>query len=263
MTNIVKSIIYEVIRSRLLIFLFLIMAGVNVLVTVLNIAENTFKEATTSAMLSEAHNTVFMFAEFFVVAAVGIICGSDFKDKVANYEILNGHSRIKIYLARSISAVFIASILGAAISFVPLVSGNIFFDFGSRLELGDVIIRTALLFFPYLRLAAFAVILTFVIKNQYAVMGISYGIIMFNTLMSGIVTNHDNLLTANFNLNLLADYEGWTVYNISKAEGIVNYAAYDSSLPMWAVTGTIFVSLAVMLVYLVIGYGLFRRDELN
>ena len=47
-------------------------------------------------------------------------------------------------------------------------------------------------------------------------MGIGYGIITINTLFSGIVSDHENLLTSNFNLNLLADFDGWSVYNISK-----------------------------------------------
>ena len=263
MINIIKSQIYEITRSRLLILLFFLLAGVNTLITVLNIAENTFKEATTSAMLSEAQSDTFIFAEFFVISAVGIICGSDFKDKVANYEILNGHSRINVYLARSLFSIILAAILGTILSFVPLISGNIIFGFGARLELKDVILRTALYIFPYLRVAAFTVILIFIIKNQYAVMGIAYGIVTINTIFSSTSINHENLLTANFNLNLLADYEGWSVYNISKTEGIVNYASYNSSLPYWAVAGTILISLAVMTVYLVIGYGLFRRDDLN
>ena len=94
-------------------------------------------------------------------------------------------------------------------------------------------------------------------------MGIGYGIITINTLFSGIVSDHENLLTSNFNLNLLADYDGWSVYNISKTDGIVNYACYDSSLSIGNVIGTILISIAVMAIYLVIGYGLFRRDDLS
>lgn len=263
MKNIIKSIIYELIKSRLMIILFCLMAAMNILVTILNISENTFHEATTSAMLSEAKSTTFLFAEFFVIAAVGLIAGSDFRDKVANYELMSGHSRIQFYLARSMFSVIFAALMGTILSFIPLVSGNIFYDFGDRLVLGDVILRTFLYFFPYLRLAAFIVILTFIVKNQYAVMGIGYGIISFNTVLSETISNHDNLLTANFNLNLLADYDGWSVYNISKTEGIVNYASYDSSLSTGNVIGTILISIAVMAVYLIIGYGLFRRDDLS
>ena len=96
MNNIIKSMIYELRKSRFVLVLFLVIAAANVLVTVLNISANTFDEATTSAMLSEAKNTTFLFAEFFVIAAVGIIIGSDFKDKVANYELMSGHSRIQV-----------------------------------------------------------------------------------------------------------------------------------------------------------------------
>ncbi len=263
MKNIIKSIIYELIKSRVMMILFFLIAAANILVTILNIAENTFHEATTSAMLSEAKSITFLFAAFFVIATVGIISGSDFKDKVANYELMSGHSRIQVYLARSIFSVFFAALTGTVLSFIPLISGNIIFGFGGRLVLGDVILRTFLYFFPFLRLAAFAVILTFIVKNQYAVMGIGYGIITINTLLSITVSDPENLLTANFNLNLLADYDGWSVYNISKTDGIVNYACYDSSLSIGNVIGTILISIAVMAIYLVIGYGLFRRDDLS
>ena len=94
-------------------------------------------------------------------------------------------------------------------------------------------------------------------------MGIGYGIETLNSVFSGVVSDHDNLLTANFNLNLLADYDGWSVYNLSSTDGIVNYACYDSSLSSGAIVGTILVSVIVMVVYLIIGYGLFRRDDLN
>ena len=263
MNNIIKSMIYELRKSRFVLVLFLVIAAANVLVTVLNISANTFNEATTSAMLSEAKNTTFLFAEFFVIAAVGIIIGSDFKDKVANYELMSGHSRIQVYLARSVFAVILSALLGTVLAFVFLVTGNIFFGFGGRLVLSDVILRTFLYLFPFLRVAAFTVILTFTIKNQYVVMGIGYGIETLNSVFSGVVSDHDNLLTANFNLNLLADYDGWSVYNLSSTDGIVNYACYDSSLSSGAIVGTILVSVIVMVVYLIIGYGLFRRDDLN
>ena len=92
MNNIIKSMVYELRKSKLMLVLFLVIAATNVLVTVLNISANTFNEATTSAMLSEAKNTTFLFAEFFVIAAVGIIIGSDFKDKVNEGDFILGGS---------------------------------------------------------------------------------------------------------------------------------------------------------------------------
>ena len=263
MKNIIRSIAYELLRSRLMVYVFILITISNALIAILNIEDNSFHEATGSAMIAEANSLTFLFAEFFVIFAVGVICGSDLTDKVANYEILSGHSRRRVYLARSIFGVLLASVLGLVLSLIPMAAGTAIFGWGHRLVFRDVLIRHLLYVFPFLRIAAFTVILTFLIKNQYAVMGIGYGIVTFNTIASGMVAERANLLTANFNLNLLSAFEGWRVYNLSAADGIVYYATYDSGLSAEAIAGTILLSIALAAVYLLIGYALFQRDDLN
>ena len=262
MKNMIRSLLYEIRKNRSLKLAFIGLILINILLVFINIGENSFYEESGSAMLAEGKSFSYMMGMYFVLFAVAMIAGGDFKDKVINYEVMSGHSRLSIFMARNIIAILVASIGGMILSFVPLVASCIGWGFGNRLVLSDVIIRTFLYLFPFIRIAALFSMFTFLIKNQYAMLGIGYGIISFCLVTSGTVKDHTNFFTAMFNLNLLSGFNGWSVYNISNLRGLVTYAAFDSSVTVKMVAGTVIISLIATGIYLLLGYALFKRDEL-
>jgi hypothetical protein len=120
-----------------------------------------------------------------------------------------------------------------------------------------------LFFFPYVRLSAFIAMLTFLIKNPYIIMAISFVITDYGMLVIDILASKASLAVSIFNLKLLTEYDGWSIYNLDPQQGIVKYFSYDSSVSSGMVIGTIVVSLVMAGLYLFMGYALFRRDELN
>ena len=258
MKNIMKSIGYEILHSKMIIRLYILFIAFMVLVTVLNTDSTGI-----SGLLADNVTLPYEFQTFIVAIIVGIICGSDFPDKVANYEIMSGHSRVSIFLARALMAIGVAAILATVLSFVPIVFGNAVFKWGNKLVLSDVVIRNLLLFFPYVRIAAFMVVLTFLVKNPYVIMASGFVMMMGGSILGDMMQNGSNVFISIYNMKLLCTYDGWSTYNLDPVKGIVEYNAYNSSVTTSLVLGTIIVSLLMTAFYLFMGYALFRRDEMN
>ncbi|MBO4864693.1 MAG: hypothetical protein J5517_10015 [Eubacterium sp.] len=263
MKNIIKSIVYEMLHSKMVIRLYVLFMLLQALVVILNAEVSPVSGVKeTSMVLSDGGVLTYEFPIFILTLIVGVICGEDYRDKVANYEVLSGHSRKSIYLARSLFAIFSAAALCLILSFIPLIAGNLYMGWGSTLKLGDVVARYLLLFFPYLRLAAFLAMITFLIKNQYIMMALGFLIMFGSTLLSDLL-GASNYYVSIYNFKMLTEYKSWSIYNIDPVRGLIDYHAYDSSLTSGMVIGTIAVSLAMTAFYLIMGYALFRRDELS
>ena len=262
MKNIMKSIWFEILHSKLLIRIYLLFVVLMGLIAVLNVNAST-EEHGASGMLAGNPELTYEFPIFIIALIVGTICGEDYKDKVANYEILSGHSRISIFFARSLMGIIIGAVFSTILCIMPLIVGTIVGGWGNELVLSDVIVRELLLFFPMLRLAAFFAVLTFLIKNQYIMMAIGFVVCMSPTLLNGMLNHSKSVYVSIFNMALLTNYSGWSIYNVDPKVGIVNYHSYISTVTPGLVIGTIAASLVMTAFYLFMGYALFRRDELN
>ena len=261
MKNIIKSIWYEILRSKFMIRIYLLFVGVMVLMVLLNL--DTMKGKGISYFLADNPTSTYLLSFFVLAFIVGIISGEDYKDKVANYEILSGHSRISVFFTRSLMGILVGSFLCVVLNFVILITGCILAGWGESLSMGDVIVRQLLFFFPFMRLGAFLVVLTFLIKNPYIIMAAGFVIGNAGMMLQEMFGIPNSLYISIFNMGLLTEYGGWSIYNIDPGLGIVHYNAYDSSLTIGLVVGTVVVSLVMTAFYLFMGYALFRRDELN
>ena len=259
MRNIIKAINFELVRSKSVFIFYSIFAVIMGLIAGLNIE----KDAGTSGMILESPTSVTMFPVFVCAMIVAYICCPDMRDRVSNYEIMSGHSRLKFYLARCFYAVGISALFTTILSFVPMIIGNIFFGWGDKLVLSDVIIRQILLFFPYLRLAAFFVLLSFLVKNEYIVMAAGFITCLAPSIISGIVKTSLNIYISIFNLNLLMDMGGWKIYNISPTKGVITYQVGESMITPGLVIGTIAASVIMAVIYTALGYALFRKNDIN
>ena len=262
MKNIMKSIWFEILHSRLMIRIYVAFIIVIGLFAVLNINIGNQKPGA-SGMIVDTPQLIYEFPIFILALIVGTICASDYKDKVGNYEILSGHSRISVFFARSLMGIITGALLATILCIVPVIVGIIIGGWGDTLVLGDAITRVLLLVFPMLRLAAFFALLSFLIKSEYILMAIGFLVCMSTSLLGEMLSHAKSLYISTFNMGLLMNFDGWSIYNVDPDGGVVKYNSYISALSPGLVIGTILVSLVMTAFYLFMGYALFRRDELN
>ena len=120
MKNIIRSIGYEILHSKMLIRIYICMMLVMILLGLLNVGIDD-QMSGASGMLADNPVMSYEFSIFIIALVVGIICGEDYKDGVANYEVLSGHSRLSIFLARSLFGIITSSILAMVLSFIPMI----------------------------------------------------------------------------------------------------------------------------------------------
>ena len=238
MMNIIRSINYETRKSKILIRMYIVFVLLMALIALLNINTDADNMTYTSGMLSKNKTIPFLFPLFIVAMFIGYICCSDYKDKVINYELLSGHSRKKVYLSRTLYGILITSVFSTVLSLVPMVTGIIAFGWGDSIVLSEAVIRHLLLFFPYLRLTAFLAFLCVLIKSPYIMTAIGY--LLF--VLEGFVVHRSNYYISLFNMNKLMDY---------------------SSFSGKLVIMTIATSLLMAAVYVIIGYAIFRRSDMD
>lgn len=260
MKNLTKSIIYEMLKSKLMLVIYFILAGVMILLGLINVPEYLC----TSGVYVTDPSMMYTFPLFVIAAVVGIVICPDYKDKVANYEVLSGHSRISVYLSRTLCAIVAASLLAFSLTFLPMIAGNIMCGWGDKISFTDALLRQLLFIFPLIRLAAFTACLAFIIKNEYVLIGIGAGYVFGSLIISSVFEDvSSSVLISFYNLNYLMSYDKWTIYNITQEMGIVKYTSAVGSIDGKMIIGTIAVSSAMTLIYLIIGYALFRRSEMN
>ena len=259
MKNIIKSLCYDVVRSKSFIRIvafFMIIMG---LLTFLNINLDGDVPGTSGMIVSNADLT-FLMGILFVGIMIAMLTGEGFADKTSNYEVMSGHSRISVIMARGAFGAVVSALILTAASFIPIIVGNVFYGWGDALRLGDVIIRQLLFFFPFLRLSAFVVSMLYIIRNQYVIMALGNALLLFVNLVPHIQKSYFSSIS---NLELLTAYEGWSIYNLDPAKGVVEYVAYDSSIDSKMVIGTIAVSMVMTAFYLILSYAVFRLDDID
>lgn len=264
MKNIIKSVAYELKKTKAIRITFIIGLLFMLLEGFLNIDTSSDNMAhNTSQLVAEISSSNIMILIFIAAILVGYMCSGDFRDKVVNYEIMSGHSRKQVYISRFIPAILVGAFLVTALHFSVMIPGAIMYGWGNTLSLGDVIVRDLLLFFPIMRICAFLVIISFIVKSQYLMMAVGYGLFSFIGLMEQFNVNKSGYVTGIANINMLFDFKAWSTYNLDPVNGIVEYTSYNGSVSTGLILWTIAISILVTACYMFIGYSIFRRDELN
>lgn len=259
MKNILRSILFEIKRSELLWILYILMAVFMASLSALI----SINGGHTEDLYISSPTLMFMYPIFIIGAVTGIVCCSGMRDKVANYEILAGHSREQFYFARFICSVLLATLLAFSMSFIPMIFGNIIFGWGEKLAFFDIFARQLLFVFPFVRLAAFFVCVSFAVKNELAMIAAGFGMCIATPVMLSFFGDvPGSVFVSIYNLNYLMDMTDWGIYNVSPA-GIKEYKTIVSTINPDMVTGTIAVSLLMTVIYMILGYGLFRRSDLD
>lgn len=262
MKRIISSQFYQLRCNFSLLRISLLLAAAIAGMSILWCATSEY-ESSAGNMFIENDGISWLFQVMLIGVFAGMICAGDFADKDLNYELMNGHSRRSIYIARVLLCVGLASVVSTLCAFLPYMATSAVYGWGERIRAADVYARTALFFFPFIRIAAFFCMLAFIIKKQSIVITLGFVTEMGCILLHDIVTEKCGYILGIFNLMELVNVGEFSLYNVVPGTGIVEYTRIEGALSKELVVCTITVSLVMTLIYLIAGYAFFQRDDLD
>ncbi len=200
-----------------------------------------------------------LLAQFFMYLFTAQACGGDFTDKTLNYEIMSGHTRRDVFFGRVIPTLVIGTIGTLFLIAAPVVVEVIILGgWGDKVSLTDMLLRFLLMAFPIARTMCEFIFLTFIIKNPYIVMGVSYVMCMVLGMNVPVTRDHCFVLGMS-NMNAITVIDRWDSFGLNGDY----YYLYETALSADFVLPTIIVSVVVGAAALILGYTFFRNDDMH
>lgn len=195
-----------------------------------------------------------------IILACNLVAG-DAGDKTMNYEIMAGHSRTKIFVARMMAGFLWGTVLVLLLTLLPLGYLNLAYGWGLETDPEEVMLRCLLVFFPTLRFCAFSMMTASIMRSAGKGIAVSYvaylalamGTSMLQELFQVTITYQTSMTNAAFLLvstnsrNVVMD--GRTV------------ALYDTAVTPEMICNTIGYSLLFTVIYLIIAYINFKKRD--
>lgn len=262
MKKIISSQLYQlrckVSLLRIILLLAVALAALGLMVTATSEAEKSAGE-----MFIRDSSISWIFQIMLIGIMAGVICAGDFGEKDLNYELMSGHSRLNSYAARVIICVGITSLAATLLGLVPYISAAAVYGWGDRIKASDICIRIAFYFFPFVRIAAFFSMLSFIFKKQGVVITLGFVSEWGCIVLNDMIKNRVGYMFGIFNLTELTSVGNFSLYNVVPGEGVVWYTLYKGILDPKLALGTVIVSLVMAAIYLVAGYAFFSHDDLD
>lgn len=200
-----------------------------------------------------------LLAQFFTYLFTAQACGVDFTDKTMNYEIMAGHTRREVYFGRVIPTLIIGTLVTMLIIAVSIAADVIIIGgWGDKVNFTDMLMRYLLMAFPIARVICEFIFLTFIIKNPYIVMGISY-VLCIVLGMSVPITTDRCFVLGMTNINAITVINEWQSFGLG---GDLHYI-YETALSADFVIPTILVSIIIGSIALLLGYTFFKNDDMH
>lgn len=263
MKNLIKAQLYQICRTRVYLWLFVVFVGMAIFVgSAEYLSGKDFLEEGQQLTASD-YATRMGGSNIFVVIGMafftGFICANDFSDKTCNYELMSGRMRWQSYLARAAVSVIVSVLFGMLLLAVALITSTLLNGWGNSITVGTVVGRILLMAFPFFRLSCLFVLLSYVLKRPIFVAAVGYGMLSVFAMLSETSTITTEVITAFTNISMLSQYDMWISYGLESG----TYIVYDATLGAMKVFQTIAVSLVAGGFYLALGYGYFHGDDLE
>lgn len=258
MSGIIKAQFFQIIRDKVIRGMFVVTLLMQVLMVMLPIWLDNETVTTAGEFFATQDGVTISFPMFFLVVVTGQICGAEFLDKTNNYELMAGHKRKDVFLGRVIPSLLVGGVGALLLTMLPIVIYASLYGWGTKVAVGQVLLRWILMLFPFLRMVCEFAFLTFLIKNPYVVMGLGYVVFIASVALSGMIEACSVFLGMT-NLSLLLVVSKWTTYGLGDD---INYI-FDASLSGEIVWGTVATSVVIGLVALYLGYVFFKYDDMN
>lgn len=200
-----------------------------------------------------------LLAQLFMYLFAAQACGADFMDKTCNYEIMSGHTRRDVFFGRAIPALIIGTLGTMFLIAAPIVAETIILGgWGDKVSLTDMLLRFLLMAFPVARVICEFIFLTFIIKNPYIVMGISYMLCIILGMNIPVTRDHCFVLGMS-NMNAITVIDRWNSFGL----GGDLYYVYETGLSADFVLPTVIVSVVIGAAALLLGYTFFKNDDMH
>lgn len=261
MWNIMKSQNYQIKRDNLVIYAALLCLILPLFGLILDDAGFDRMDG------SQFMVSMFGFLPFLLLiwslVIVTRICGWDMNDKTINYELLSGHSRAQVYFGRVITGLIWAVCGAVLVSLLPVLLLTAVKGWGHSLDFGEAAVRYAVMLCPYFRWACEMILLTFLVRNSHAAIILGFVLfeagIIFSAIVQELADIKIDVQLACQNLMELSDVSNSRNVLIGKELVTV----YEGAVAQELVTGSVFVSLAVGVACLLLGYAVFRKRDMN
>ncbi len=201
----------------------------------------------------------FMIISHIIVTR---IIGWDMNDKTMNYELLSGHSRAQVFFGRFIMSLAWTVIASVIVSAVPTVFFTVINGWGHSLKAGDFAVRFAAFLFPCIRWICEVGFITILVKNSNVGMVIGFlmleGSVIVSEVFKELLDVKPDTLFACPNLLALAEISN----SRQQLIGDEMVTVYDGTVNMSLLNSSIIVSLAAGSVFTLIGYMIFKKNDM-
>ena len=260
MKNIIKAQFFQLGKDKLCHLIFIGVLAIT-MITVLTLTDAALGEikVTGGELVAVMMPMTLIFVQFFMFLFTAHACGADFMDKTCNYEIMSGHTRREVFFGRVIPTLVIGTVgtmfLIAVLAAAEVISRG---GWGDKVSLADMLLRFFLMTFPVIRLICEFIFLTFLIKNPYIVMGVSFILCMILNIKIPATSEHCFVFGIG-NIKAISAIDQWQSFGL----GGDLHKIYMTALAADFVVSTILVSVFMAGAALLLAYTFFKNDDMH
>lgn len=263
MFNLMKSVRYSLVRSKVFIITLLSFVATEFLLVFGNISDPAeLKKITGEVFISGYMGDLYLFGAIVMLILTSLICGADAGDKTLNYELMDGHSRNSVFGARLLCNLWWSGGVTTLLMVLPFVLFSCINGVGKSAVLGDLVVRFVLTLFPTFRLIMFFGMLAFVLRGAAKGGALSYACLMASIILELLLSFQDLGDSINY---LFGVQNGAFLFMHNNARSMVvegeQMMVMDFSLYPSLVWMTCLTSLVLGMLYLGISYFVFIRSD--
>ena len=263
MINMIRSINYSTRRNLAVVLTILAMIGLP-FIMVNMVAGTSVREMSGSRFYA-----TMLGEEFFVVIIAGLILScipsfADAGDKTLSYELMAGHSRNRVFAARTITGIFWGVMITAILYYLPVAFFGIIGGWDKGMSIRDVVMRILLSLFPMFRMTAFCIMMSSLFRSAGKGIGFSYLAIEVGTIIYEVIIGIFNMkedaipwFQAMQNVYVLHTINNGREFVIDGEKVFV----YETAIPGQLLISTIAASVIFGIIYLTIAYIDFKKRD--
>ena len=263
MINMIRSINYSTRRNLPVVITVITMICLPVLMVTMVLGV-PITEMDGGEYYCKAMGESFFLVIFGLLILSCIASSADAGDKTLNYEIMAGHSRSRIFFARTIAGVFWGVILLALLYYYPLVLFGCIGGWYKGINPGDILLRCLLSLLPLFRTAAFCIMLSSVLRSAGKGIGFTFlaleAVTMIWEIIADVLNISDHAVPWIIGMTNVVELHTLTNARDYVIEG-EKVTVYQTGLDPKLVIPTVVVSLVMGSIYLAAAYIDFNKRD--